>query len=267
MVIILQKIHDVLDADGTHASTHCFQVFLATLIILNVVFTILDTEQSVHETYGPFLALFKSMSLGIFTVEYALRLISYRKRGDTRRFALARLVVSPLMLVDLIVILPIFVPLFVSASDSDVALIHILRSLRLFSIFKLARISRSMRDMGLVMRKSAPDLGLAYFILFIVLILASSMMYYAEREAQPQIFSSIPASMWWGVVTLTTVGYGDTYPITVLGRSIAAVIALLGIAIYALPTGIVASAFVSYRRSNTKKDKNNYCKHCGKRLD
>jgi voltage-gated potassium channel len=88
-------------------------------------------------------------------------------------------------------------------------------------------------------------------------------MYYAEKEAQPEIFSSIPASMWWGVITLTTIGYGDTYPVTVIGKVVGAGVAIIGIAVYAIPTGIMASAFTEQLRMK-KEEKRNNCPHCGK---
>lgn len=91
-------------------------------------------------------------------------------------------------------------------------------------------------------------------------------MYYAEHEAQPELFSSIPSSMWWGVITLTTIGYGDVYPVTVAGKIIGAGVAILGIAVYAIPTGIMASAFTEELRKNRGK-KNNTCPHCGKELN
>ena len=89
-------------------------------------------------------------------------------------------------------------------------------------------------------------------------------MYHAEHEAQPEIFSSIPASMWWGIITLTTIGYGDTYPVTVMGKIVGGAVAVLGIAVYAIPTGIMASAFTEELRK--KRQKNQTCPHCGKEI-
>ena len=120
-----------------------------------------------------------------------------------------------------------------------------------------------MQTLGNVFKSKAGDLAVAFFILFIVLIFASSLMYYAESEAQPELFSSIPSSMWWGVITLTTIGYGDVYPVTTAGKVIGAGVAILGIAVYAIPTGIMASAFTEELRKR-KDQNNNTCPHCGK---
>ena len=122
-----------------------------------------------------------------------------------------------------------------------------------------------MKTLGDALKAKAGDLSVAFFILFIVLIFASSLMYYAEKEAQPEIFSSIPASMWWGVITLTTIGYGDTYPVTIIGKVVGAGVAIIGIAVYAIPTGIMASAFTEQLRRK-KEEKRNTCPHCGKEI-
>ena len=116
----------------------------------------------------------------------------------------------------------------------------------------------------MLQKSKAGDLAVAFFILFIVLIFASSLMYHAEHEAQPEAFSSIPASMWWGVITLTTIGYGDVYPVTLTGKVIGSGVAILGIAVYAIPTGIMASAFTEELRKKRQKPKR--CPHCGEEI-
>ena len=257
----LQRVHDILNYKDSDRYSKYVHAFITALISLNVLMVILETEPGLYEGYGVFFWWFQNVSLAIFACEYGLRLATHQKsEGGLVRFA-----VSPMMLVDIIVIVSLLLPLIMTVGSDTISILWMLRILRLFSIFKLVRISQSMRDMVEVAKKTAADMGLAFFILFILLILASSMMYHAEREAQPDVFSSIPSSMWWGVVTLTTVGYGDTYPITVAGKIIATVVVLLGVGVYAIPTGIVASAFVAQRRARAKKD--GYCKHCGKSLD
>ena len=253
-----RAIYEILEGSGTRGAL-AFQTFIIVLISLNVLFVILETEEGIRVEYGEALVWFELVSLYVFAGEYALRLSLYRFRGDRRRFALARFVLSPMMLVDLAVIMPLLLP-FLAV---DVRIIRILRLLRLFTIFKLARMTGSMTEFGGVIRSRAPDLALAFFVLFIVLVIASTMMYYVERDAQPEVFSSIPASMWWGVVTLTTIGYGDTVPITPLGRAIGAGVALLGIAVYAVPTGIMATAFNEYRK---RARDGGTCPHCGKKI-
>ena len=185
-------------------------------------------------------------SIVVFTAEYAARLISSRAdpRYAGRRWVYARHAVHPMMLIDLAAILPFYLPLVLI----DIRFIRVVRLLRLFGMFKLARYSEPLQTLGYVFRSKMGDLAVAFFIFFIVLVFASSLMYYAEHEAQPDVFSSIPASMWWGIVTLTTIGYGDTYPVTIAGKAIGAAVAVVGLAIYAIPLGIMASAFTEELR-------------------
>ncbi|MEX0774940.1 MAG: ion transporter [Phycisphaeraceae bacterium] len=116
---------------------------------------------------------------------------------------------------------------------------------RVFRVFKIGRYSRSVRLMGLVLKKKSPDLVVILMSLSVLLVIAATFMYYAEHEAQPKVFSSIPASLWWGITTLTTVGYGDAFPITPLGKLVGGAIAVLGIGLFALPAGILAAGFSS----------------------
>lgn len=258
----LRRAYDILEGDSKNKAAWAFQAFIVSLIALNVLFVMLETEESVLDEYGYFFTPFEIFSVIVFTTEYAGRIIVCKLNPGygNKRYSVLRFVVSPMMLIDLAAILPFFLPFVVV----DLRFIRIIRLLRIFRLFKLARYSDSMHTLGAVFRAKAGDLSVAFFILFIVLIFASSLMYYAEHEAQPDVFSSIPASMWWGVVTLTTIGYGDTYPVTTMGRVIASGVAILGIAVYAIPTGIMASAFTEELR---KKRQDGYrCPHCGKEI-
>ncbi|MHA7734763.1 ion transporter [Nitrosopumilus sp. S6] len=257
----LQRAHEILEGTANDKITKTFQIFIITLITVNVIVVIVETEESVLDQYGYLFTPFEVFSVIIFTAEYIGRIVLYKlnPKYNNSKYGLARLLVSPMMLVDLAAILPFFLPFVVT----DTRFIRIIRLLRLFRLFKLSRYSQPMQTLGAVFKSKAGDLGVAFFILFIVLIFASSLMYHAEHEAQPDVFTSIPASMWWGIVTLTTIGYGDVYPVTVAGKLIAAGVAVIGIAVYAIPTGIMASAFTEELRKN-KESKNNTCPHCGK---
>lgn len=252
---VAERVYAIME-NGEGRAGIAFQIGIVVLIILNILFVIVETEASIHTLYGTHMEMFATTSLIIFTGEYILRLSLYRRKMGSRRFALARFAISPMMIIDLIVILPLFMPFL----GVDARIIRILRLLRLFSVFKLARMSQSMSEFAFILKSRASDFVLAFSIFFIVLILASSFMYYIEKDAQPDVFYSIPASMWWGIVTLTTIGYGDTVPVTPIGKAIGAGVAILGIAVYAVPTGIIATSFNEYRRSR----KGTGCPHCGK---
>lgn len=258
----VKRAYDILEGTSGDKAARWFQMFIVSLIVINVLLVILETEESVLDKYGYFFTPFEVFSIIVFTIEYAGRIVVCKlnpKYANTK-YAILRFIISPIMLIDLAAILPFFLPFVVA----DLRVIRIIRLLRIFRLFKLARYSESMHTFGAVFKAKAGDLSVAFFILFIVLVLASSMMYYAERDAQPDTFSSIPASMWWGVVTLTTIGYGDTYPVTFAGKIIASGVAILGIAVYAIPTGIMASAFAEELRK--KKQNEIRCPHCGKKI-
>ena len=259
----LQRTYEILEGTTNDKITKSFQIFIITLIAVNVLVVIIETEESVLDEYGYLFTPFEVFSIIVFTTEYAARIIvsKLNPKYQNSKYPRLRILFAPMMLVDLAAILPFFLPFVVS----DTRIVRIIRLLRLFRLFKLARYSDPMKTLGDVFKAKAGDLAVAFFILFIVLIFASSLMYHAEHEAQPEAFSSIPASMWWGIVTLTTIGYGDVYPITIAGKLIAAGVAVLGIAVYAIPTGIMASAFTEELRK--KRQKSNRCPHCGKEIE
>ena len=148
---------------------------------------------------------------------------------------------SPMAIIDLLAILPFYLPFFLAL---DLRFLRVLRLFRLFRLFKLARYSSAL---GMIYRatvKNKEILVSAFVILVMLLIISSSLMYHVEYEAQPGAFDSIPSTMWWSIATLTTVGYGDIYPITPLGKFLGAFIAILGIAMFAIPTGVLATGFM-----------------------
>jgi voltage-gated potassium channel len=162
-------------------------------------------------------------------------------------------------LVDLASILPSLLP----GGVLDLRFVRAVRLLRLSRSMKIARYSQSMQTLGRVLRAKRHELAVTAFAGAILLISAASGMYFVEHEAQPNAFSSIPAALWWGVVTLTTVGYGDVYPVTLLGRCLASVIAILGIGLFALPAGILAGGFAEELHRN---DRVATCPNCGLEL-
>ncbi len=157
---------------------------------------------------------------------------------------------TPMALIELIVILPFYLGMFLPVD------LRFMRVLRLLRVFKLTRYSSSMSLLLQVLADEAKSIGAALFILFIMIIMASSLIYLAEHEAQPETFNSIPASMWWSVITMTSIGYGDVIPITVIGKILASIIGIISIGIVALPAGLLASGFseaLRQRRAHYEK--------------
>jgi voltage-gated potassium channel len=152
-------------------------------------------------------------------------------------------------LVDLVAILPFYLP-FISGHFT---FFRVIRLVRIFRLFKLVRYSAALASLEIVLKKRKEELFSTLFVLFLLLLCVSSLMYYAENSAQPEAFSSIPKAMWWGVATLTTVGYGDVYPITAIGRIMGAFVAVLGIGLFALPAGIIGASYLDEIESRKKK--------------
>lgn len=261
---IKSRIFEILEkASPGDLPAKIFNIFIISLIILNVFAVILETVKSLSP-YAVVFRTFEIFSVVIFTIEYLLRLWSCTTdssfKGKIRgRFKFA---VTPLALVDLIAVLPFYLPIIFPL---DLRFIRVIRLLRLFRIFKLGRYSDSLKTFGSVLRRKKEELFITVFIVAILLVVASSLMYYVECDAQPKAFSSIPAAMWWGVATLTTVGYGDIYPVTSMGKFIGAIIALLGIGMFALPAGILGSGFIEEIQKKQKEIKK--CPHCGKEIN
>ncbi|MFO0795566.1 MAG: ion transporter [Candidatus Brocadiaceae bacterium] len=210
-------------------STKIFDIFLIVLIFFNVFAVILETVENFASLYKFYFSVFEVFSVVIFTIEYMLRLwtcTGYDK-FKTPFSGRIKFVFTPLALIDLLAILPFYLPIIIPI---DLRFIRVLRLFRLFRLLKLGRYSRSLRTLGTVMKEKKEELIMTVFAVLILLVIASSLMYFIENKAQPHKFSSIPATMWWGVSTLTTVGYGDIYPITPAGKILGAIIAIFIIA-------------------------------------
>ena len=171
-------------------------------------------------------------------------------------------------------ILPFYLPLFVPI---DMQIVRVLRLARLLRLLKLARYTSSVATTIAVIRQRSHELMVAVFLTSLLLIVASTLMYYLESKVQPEAFPNIVASLWWAVATLTTIGYGDVFPVTSMGRLLSGIIAVLGIGLVALPTAIISSGFiegVSKKNETEKREEQasriedySFCPHCGKSLN
>lgn len=239
-----------------------FDIVILTLIFLNVLAVFVGSVESVERRWARALELFEAVSVAVFTVEYLARLwsctVDERFSGSLRgRLRFAR---RPMTIVDLLAILPFFLPFL----GVDLRSLRALRLLRLVRVVKVARYYSSLRLLGNVFRSKKEELVLTTVVMGLLVVVSSSLVYYCENAAQPDLFSSIPATMWWAIATLTTVGYGDMYPVTVMGRLFAGVIAVLGIGMFALPTGILGAGFVE--EIQRSKEPQEFCPHCGREL-
>lgn len=254
------RIFHLLEGEQSRAG-RVVSLALMTLIVLNLLAVMLETVRIWQGRFAAEYIAFESFSVAVFTVEYLLRLwsctTSPRYRGSVR--GRLRFMFSPLALIDLLAIVPAYLP---GDVVWDLRYVRVFRMFRLLRVLKMARYSQTLKTFVNVATAKRWDLGVIAFLLAVLLTVSSITMYFAENEAQPEVFSSVPAAMWWAVVTLTTVGYGDIYPVTAFGKFIAAIIALLGIGLFALPAGILAAGFAE----ELHKERRKTCPHCGKEL-
>lgn len=236
-----------------------YDVFMAALICANVAAMVLETVRPLHDRHQALFAAFEAVSVALFTVDYLLRLwvctLDPRYAAPVRgriRYAL-----TPMALVDLAAVFPFYLPM----TGADLRFVRAARLLRLVRVGKLARYSRALQMVARVLVGKKEELLTTLVVAGVLLLASSAVMYFVERAAQPEAFSSIPAAMWWGIATLTTVGFGDVYPVTPLGKLVSGMIALMGIGIIALPTGILSAGFIEElqgRRARAAR-----CPHCG----
>jgi voltage-gated potassium channel len=235
-------------------------VFILLLIVLNVVAVILESVLSIENSLRNFFYSFEVVSVAIFTIEYVLRVwcCVEDERYKSRVGGRLRFMFSFYALVDLLAILPFYIPFLLPL---DMRFVRAMRLLRLGRILKVTRYSSSARLIGQALHDSKRTLVVAVGGIAVLLIVASSVLYFIEHDVQPDVFSSIPAAMWWGMATLTTVGYGDVTPITTWGKVIALLVSILGIGAIALPTAILGGAFAECLGFGNKvKHK---CPNCG----
>jgi len=253
---IRRRVWEIVETarPGDHAS-HAFDVIILWLIVLNGVAVIAGSVSAVQAAWGGFFNLFEVFSVAVFTMEYVARV--WACTADLRFahpiWGRIRLIFRPMLMVDLLAILPFYLP-------------FIYADLRIFRVLKIARYSQPLVLMGEVIDARKEELMISAGLMGLLLVISSSLLYQCENPVQPDRFSSIPATMWWAVATLTTVGYGDLYPVTPLGKIFAGISAVLGIGMFALPTGILGAGFMEAIQRRKEKS-SRCCPHCGKPLD
>ena len=231
-------------SDGEDCPSRAFDVFIAVLILISVAGAVIGTVDAVERRIGPLLEALEWATLAIFSIEFLIRLWASAERDASRPAWQSRLrwLGSGGAIVDLVAILPSWIAIF-GGPGLDARTVRLLRLMRLFRLLKVGRYSMALRNLRRAVSDRREELLISLTLTGFLLLIVSTLMYHAERDAQPEVFSSIPAAMWWGIATLTTVGYGDMAPVTPLGRALGGLSAVLGIGLFALPAGILASAF------------------------
>ena len=236
-----EKLREIIFGYRTRGGK-IFDIVLLALIVISVIGVILDSDKEIHMKYGSLLMIIEWIFTGIFTIEYILRIYS----STTRK----RYIFSTMGIIDLLSIIPTYLTLVFSGPIGHLIDIRILRLIRVFRIFRLTNYLRSGHRMQIALRSSRPKIIVFILYISLVVVVLGTLMYIVE--GQKNGFESIADSIYWTVVTLTTVGYGDVIPITALGKTISVVIMLLGYAIIAVPTGIVSAEFAKNDQEQLK---------------
>ena len=251
--IIRKRLWEILESGNENDKVSIYSdVFLITLIILNIVAVLLETVDSIYSVYKYHFLIFERASTFIFLIEYILRVWvsveDIKKKSKLSNFMVRIKYMSTWpAIIDLLAVLSGLLPMIFEID------LRILRALRMLRLLKFSRYFKVMNLLLGVLREERQSFFAAMFLLTIAMLIASTGIYIFEKDAQPDKFGSIPEAMWWAVATLTTVGYGDVTPITAMGKIFGALITIIGIGTVALPSGILASGFSDQlkRRKNT----------------
>lgn len=269
-----RRIYEILNHSRSDDRVgHFVGSALLLLTAANVIASILETDARIRNSAPAFFDGFEVVSVAIFTIEYVLRLWSCTAdphfAGAVR--GRVRMALTPLALIDLAAIAPSYLELLLPGA-LDLRFVRVLRLLRLFRLLRYSRIADAFATLVRVLRSKHVDLAVSLAIVLVAMLLAAGMAYVAERNAPGTEFTSIPRAMWWSVVTITTIGYGDMVPLTPAGRVIGGVIAFIGVCAVALPVGIVSSGFIEElnrrkRQPTAAPEEGRRCPHCGGALD
>lgn len=241
--------------------------FLILLIFANIISIILESVKDINARYEDFFQNLEYFSIAVFSVEYFLRIWT-SVENPKYNFSRRKYIFSGMAIIDLLSILPSHLDFVLGYIPVDLLFLRMFRLMRLFRLLKIARYLKALNIMQAVLKERKEQLLVSIVFILFLLVIVSTMMFYIENEAQPHQFSSIPATMWWGIATLTTVGYGDMIPLTPFGKMLGGVIAILGIGLFALPAGIFSSGLTEHMYGSRSKNKGplKRCPHCGEDL-
>ena len=261
------RVHTLLHPElGNTHWDRALNAFIILLILLNVIAVMLETIPSIYLPNKAFFYYFDIISVSIFSIEYILRVWScvHDERFRHPVYGRLRYMVTPGAIIDLLAILPFYLHVFVGL---DLRILRILRLFRFLRLFRLTSYMKATKLIVNVFRSVYNQLLLSLVLAITLIVISSSLVYFPEHIAQPDVFTSIPATIWWSVVTLTTVGYGDMIPITIIGKVFTGVILLAGVAMFALPAGIITAGFLEEIRKQKKSGRQLICPHCHKPID
>ena len=243
-----KRIFEIIQiAGGTDAASRAFDRVIIALIILSIILTTVDTFK-LSRTASDLVNLLDAVCMITFTIEYLLRLWTADLLYPDEKHPFLRYILSPAAVIDLLSFLPFYLSGIVPPGMIVFRLIRVARILRLF---RINRYSDPLTVITSVLVRKASQILASVFLVLMLMLASSLLLYYAEHDAQPDVFTNAFSGLWWSVSTLSTIGYGDIYPVTILGKILAIIISLLGMSVVAIPTGIITAGFMEAAASET----------------
>ncbi len=263
------KIHEIIfEADTFYGKL--FDIVLLITIVSSVVAVMLESIDSIYQQYGDILRIFEWIVTILFTIEYFLRIYAVNKP--------LKYIFSFMGIIDLLAIIPTYL-IFIFPAAHFFTVVRSIRLIRVFRVFKLSHYLRGAHTMQIALRSSRPKIVVFLLSVMILVIVLGTLMYIIEGSSDTKGFDNIPNSIYWAIVTLTTVGYGDVFPATAFGKVVASFIMILGYGIIAVPTGIVTAEFSRKKREKVSTQAcpdctteghevdAKFCKKCGAELN
>jgi voltage-gated potassium channel len=255
------KLYSLLEEPEKSKYSYALNIFIYALILISIISLMVSTIDEYNEKYSYILNAVQHIIMPLFVLEYGLRTFASGSLKKYRGFSgKLKYITSAYAIIDLIVIIPyIFI-----GFDFNNAFIRSLRFFRIFRLFRMKKQAEFVKVISQILSSKKEEFIVLLFCTFAIIIFLSFIVFESEHKAQPEVFTNIPQTLWWAVATLTTVGYGDMYPITTLGKFITAMVSILGIAFIAIPGGIFASEFVNiYSQRKLQRKSNKKCLQCG----
>jgi len=240
-----KQLFTIFEYPRRHKYGMLIQVLIFTNIFISIIVMFLQTEKSLLE-YSDILLMINFTNVMLFTFEYLARVYALGFNPRINRF---KYLTRPMMIIDLIAILPFYLSFF----NLDFGFLRALRILRIFKLFRLTKFAEFDGLVVSIVKEKKEEFIFIAITLVVLLITITPLVYYFEKDAQPEVFTSMGTTMWWTIITFTTVGYGDMYPITLMGRILTTFVSFLGIAFYAIPGSIFTSALLE--KINDKKQR------------
>lgn len=245
MINLKKELYTIFEHPTRHKFGILIQVGIFLNILISIVILFLQTEKSLSHLFDLFETI-NFINVMLFTLEYILRVYSITYTHKIKRI---KYIFKPMMIIDLIAILPYYISLF----NLDFGFLRALRIIRIFKLFRLAKYAEFDNLIISILKEKKEEFLFITITLFVLVLTVTPLVFYFENKVQPDVFSSMSVTMWWAVITFTTVGYGDMYPITLMGRILTTIVSFLGIAFYAIPGSIFTSALLE--KINDKKRK------------